>query len=158
MRRYAADNPDTVQKFRAATLKGWEYALQHPDEIAGRLVSNPPSPPPFGDAAGFARYQIDVARRLARFPDIQLGYSNLDRWTQMEAGMLGAGVLTRSADLTSFIYNPTAEPAQNQSSGTTGTAAGILAAIAALGAMGWLGLRYWRSRATTPTPVSAPAD
>lgn len=158
LKRYAADNPDTVQKFRAATLKGWEYALQHPDEIAARLVSDPPGPPPFGDAAGFARYQIDVARRLARYPDSPLGYSNLDRWTQMEAGMLGAGVLARSADLTSFIYDPAGEPAQSQLGGAIATVVRILAAIAALAAIAWFGLQYWRKRATTPAAVSAPGD
>jgi ABC-type nitrate/sulfonate/bicarbonate transport system substrate-binding protein len=157
LRRYAADNPDMVAKFRAATLKGWEYALQHPDEIAGRLVSDPPSPPPVGDPIGFARYQIDVARRLARYPDIPLGYSNLDRWTQIEAGMLGAGILLRSADLTSFVYSPAAEPAPGESSDATGTILRFAALIAALGAAAWLGLRYWRGRAKEPAATPAAA-
>jgi ABC-type nitrate/sulfonate/bicarbonate transport system substrate-binding protein len=159
LKRYAAGNPDIVEKFRAATLKGWEYALQHPDEIAARLVSDPPSPPPVGDAAGFARYQIDVARRLSRYPDIPLGYSNLDRWTQIEAGMLGGGVLEHSADLTSFVYSPAAEPAQPPMSGAIWTILRLMALIAALGWAAWLGLRYWRTRAKTPAavPVTAPA-
>ena len=156
LRRYAADNPDMVVKFRAATLKGWEYALQHPDEIAGRLVSDPPSPPPVGDPTGFARYQIDVARRLARYPDIPLGYSNLDRWTQIEAGMLGAGVLGRSADLTSFVYNPAAEPTPSQASGIAGTILRLAALIAALGVAAWFGLRYRRSRAKEPVAAPVP--
>jgi ABC-type nitrate/sulfonate/bicarbonate transport system substrate-binding protein len=154
LKRYAGDNPDLVAKFRAATLKGWEYALQHPDEIAGRLVSDPPSPPPVGDPTGFARYQIDVARRLARYPDIPLGYSNLDRWTQMEAGMLGAGVVQRGADLTSFVFTPAAEPAPGQSSGAAGMI--LVALIAVLGGAGWLGLRYRQRRATEPVAAPAP--
>ena len=157
LKRYAADHADIVAKFRAATLKGWEYALQHPDEIAGRLVSDPPSPPPVGDPTGFARYQIDVARRLARYPDIALGYSNLDRWTQIEAGMLGAGVLQRNADLTSFIYNPAAEPEPGQSGGVTRTILVLVVLITALGAAAWLLLRYRRTRSQEPVPVSAQA-
>jgi ABC-type nitrate/sulfonate/bicarbonate transport system substrate-binding protein len=156
LRRIAAAFPDTVEKFRAASLKGWEYALQHPDEIAGRLVSDPPSPPPVGDAAGFARYQIDVARRLSRYPDIPLGYSNLDRWTQIEAGMLGAGVLQRSADLTAFIYNPAAEPAQSPWRGASGTILRLIALIVALGVAAWLGLAYWRGRPKQPAPAPGP--
>jgi hypothetical protein len=158
LKRYAADNADIVAKFRAATLKGWEYALQHPDEIAGRLVSDPPSPPPVGDPTGFARYQIDVARRLARYPDIALGYSNLDRWTQIEAGMLGAGILQRNADLTSFVYAPAAEPEPGQWSGATGTILGLVALIAALAAAAWFGLRYWRGRTKESAPLPASAQ
>jgi ABC-type nitrate/sulfonate/bicarbonate transport system substrate-binding protein len=156
LRRVAAADPDTVEKFRAASLKGWEYALQHPDEIAGRLVSDPPSPPPVGDATGFARYQIDVARRLSRYPDIPLGYSNLDRWTQIEAGMLGAGVLQRSADLTAFVYNPTPEPAQSPPRGVSGTLLRLIALIVALGVAAWLGLRYWRGRPKQPARALGP--
>lgn len=158
LKRYAAGNPEIVAKFRAATLKGWEYALQHPEEIAGRLVSDPPSPPPVGDPTGFARYQIDVARRLARYPDIPLGNSNLDRWTQIEAGMLGAGMLEHSADLTSFIYNIPADEDASQSSGVIGTILRIVALILALGASAWLGLRVWRSQTKQPAPEPGSAQ
>jgi ABC-type nitrate/sulfonate/bicarbonate transport system substrate-binding protein len=146
LKRFAAAEPQIVARFRAASLKGWQYALQHPDEIAARLVADPPGPPPVGDAAGFARYQIDVARRLARYPDIPLGYSNLDRWTQIEAGMLGAGVLARSTDLTSFVYNPSAEPASGGTSRAIGPFVIVIVFAAAIAAAGWLGLRVWRQR------------
>jgi len=157
LKRYAADHADTVAKFRAATLKGWEYALQHPDEIADRLVADPPSPPPVGDPKGFARYQIDVARRLARYPDTPLGYSNLDRWTQIEAGMLGAGVLARNADLTGFIYDPAAEAEPGPWSGAIGTILGIAALIAAVGVATWFAVRYRRPRIAEPAPIPTQA-
>lgn len=153
VQRFAAAEPETVRRFRAASLKGWEYALQHPDEIAARLVAERPGEPPVADVAGFARYQADVAKRLSRYPEIPLGYSNLDRWTQIEAGMLGAGVLTRSADLTSFVYNPTPEPAsRTDDSGRTAVFIGIaLAVVAAL-----VGLAL-RSRRRQP-PAAAEAN
>jgi ABC-type nitrate/sulfonate/bicarbonate transport system substrate-binding protein len=106
MQRYEAAETDTVRRFREATLKGWEYALHHPDDMINRLVADKPGEPPVADIAGFDRYQADVARRLSRYPEIPLGYSNADRWTQIEAGMIGAGVLERSADLTGFVYSP----------------------------------------------------
>jgi ABC-type nitrate/sulfonate/bicarbonate transport system substrate-binding protein len=161
LKRFAAAEPQIVARFRAASLKGWQYALQHPDEIAARLVADPPGPPPVGDAAGFARYQIDVARRLARYPDIPLGYSNLDRWTQIEAGMLGAGVLARSTDLTSFVYNPSAEPASTSGETSRPILPFVITIVltAAIAAAGWLGLRVWRRRsrvaAGIPTAIAA---
>jgi hypothetical protein len=85
-----------VRNFRIASLRGWEYALQHPDEIAGRIVATLPHPPGIADAAGFAKYQTDVARRLSRYPDIPLGHSNPDRWNRIEASLFGAGALLRT--------------------------------------------------------------
>jgi ABC-type nitrate/sulfonate/bicarbonate transport system substrate-binding protein len=137
LQRFATAEPDTVRTFRAATLKGWEYALQHPDDMIARLVADKPGEPPVADIAGFDRYQADVARRLARYPEIPLGYSNADRWTQIEAGMLGAGVLERNADLTSFVYHPESEaPAHGGVGRLVAIAAAICLAAAVLaGAM-----------------------
>ena len=147
MQRYAAAEPDTVRRFREATLKGWEYALRHPDDMINRLVADKPGEPAVADIAGFDRYQADVAKRLSRYPEIPLGYSNADRWTQIEAGMIGAGVLARSADLTSFVYNP-GSPTAAEPSGYRKLigilSATILAAIV-LGVAGWYGPRILRA-------------
>src|SRR5437667_252849 len=55
LQRRARAEPQLVRSFRAASLKGWDYALQHPDEIAAKLVGELPAPPGIADAAGFAR-------------------------------------------------------------------------------------------------------
>jgi ABC-type nitrate/sulfonate/bicarbonate transport system substrate-binding protein len=109
LQRLAKNQPDVVRGFRIASLKGWDYALQHPDEIAGRLVATLPRPPGITDAAGFARYQTDVARRLTRYADIPLGHSNPDRWNRIEASLLGVGALLRTVDADEFLYDPDAE-------------------------------------------------
>ena len=109
LRRLAKAEPQTVRSFREASLKGWDYALQHPDEIAQRLVAELPHPAGIADAAGFARYQGEVARRLARYPDVALGHSNPDRWDRIEASLIGVGALLRTADTDDFIYDPDAE-------------------------------------------------
>jgi ABC-type nitrate/sulfonate/bicarbonate transport system substrate-binding protein len=109
LRRLAKAEPQMVRSFRAASLKGWDYALQHPDEIAQRLVAELPPPAGIADPAGFARYQGEVARRLARYPDVALGHSNPDRWDRIEASLVGVGALLRTADTDDFIYDPDAE-------------------------------------------------
>lgn len=142
MQRYAAASPDTVRRFREATLKGWEYALRHPEDMINRLVADKPGEPAVADIAGFDRYQADVARRLSRFPEIPLGYSNGDRWTQIEAGMIGAGALQRSADLTDFVYNPPGTAPRT--SGTRDPIAILsmaILAVIAFGGAAWYGPR-----------------
>jgi ABC-type nitrate/sulfonate/bicarbonate transport system substrate-binding protein len=146
MQHYAATEPETVRRVREATLKGWEYALRHPDDMINRLIADKPGEPAVADVAGFDRYQADVAKRLSRYPEIPLGYSNADRWTQIEAGMIGAGVLTRSADLTSFVYDP-GNPAPHSSGyrRLIGILSATMLAAVALAAAGWYGPRVMRA-------------
>jgi ABC-type nitrate/sulfonate/bicarbonate transport system substrate-binding protein len=146
--RLEAEQPQTLERFRAASLKGWEFALQHPDDVITRLIAEKLGAPPVSDVAGFDRFQADVARRLARYPDIPLGYSNPDRWTQIEAGMIGAGVLGRGSDLTSFVYRPAAQSVDGgENSKLIAIAAVVMAGIAAAI---WYGLRLWRQHPSQP--------
>ena len=95
-----------VRRFREASLKGWGYALQHPDEIAARIVAEPPLQVAVSDPAGFTRYQTEVARKLARYPDVPLGHSNPERWSRIQQSLIAIGEITRPADLDTFLYNP----------------------------------------------------
>jgi ABC-type nitrate/sulfonate/bicarbonate transport system substrate-binding protein len=104
--RFAEANPALVRRFREASLKGWAYALDHPDEIAGRLASELPPPPGITDPAAFAKYQVTVAKVLSRYPAIALGHSSLERWTRIEDSLAAAGSLVRTASASRFIYDP----------------------------------------------------
>ena len=152
LQRLAKNQPDVVRGFRLASLKGWDYALQHPDEIAGRLVATLPRPPGITDAAGFARYQADVARRLTRYADIPLGHSNPDRWNRIEASLLGVGALLRTFDADEFLYDPEAEVRSRTD----------LRAFALLGATLVAGLLViallWMRWGRRPAPATASAD
>jgi ABC-type nitrate/sulfonate/bicarbonate transport system substrate-binding protein len=149
LRRLARAEPKTVRSFRAASLKGWDYALQHPDEIAARLVTELPHPAAIADAAGFARYQSELARRLARYPDVALGHSNPDRWDRIEASLIRVGALLRTANADDFVYDPDAE-ARNRTD---------LRAFAILGAtlLGGLAVTLWLWLAWRRRPASAVA-
>src|SRR5205807_1816941 len=151
LQRLAKNQPDVVRGFRLASLKGWDYALQHPDEIAGRLVATLPRPPGIADAAGFAKYQAEVARRLSRYADIPLGHSNPDRWNRIEASLLGVGALLRTVDADEFLYDPDAE-ARNRTD---------LRAFALLGATLIAGLLVtallWLRWRRQPVPAGASA-
>jgi ABC-type nitrate/sulfonate/bicarbonate transport system substrate-binding protein len=108
LQRFANTDPVTTQRFRKASIKGWEYALQHPDEIAARIVAELPVQVPVSDPAGFARYQSEVARKLARFPDVTLGQSNTERWSGIQQGLIAIGAISHPVDLDAFMYNPDA--------------------------------------------------
>jgi ABC-type nitrate/sulfonate/bicarbonate transport system substrate-binding protein len=150
LRRLTAAQPKIVRSFRAATLKGWDYALQHPDEISARLLAELPHPPGIKDAAGFAAYQAKLAVSLARYPSVALGHSNPDRWNRIEASMIGVGALART-DSADFVFDPDAAARQR----TDRRALAILGAtlLVALAITLWF-WRRWRAR---PAAAAAPA-
>lgn len=106
--RIEQTQPDLVRHFREATLKGWDYALQHPDEVIARMLAETKGQEPTTDPGGFARYQAELARTLANYPDVPLGHSNPERWSRIEASLAGVGALVRTADLSDFVYDPDA--------------------------------------------------
>jgi ABC-type nitrate/sulfonate/bicarbonate transport system substrate-binding protein len=152
LQRLAKNQPELVRNFRSASLRGWEYALQHPDEIAGRIVTKLPRPPGINDAAGFAKYQSDVARKLSRYPDTPLGHANPDRWNRIEASMFAAGTLVRTVDADEFLYDPDAEARSR----TDLRAFAILGATLLAGMIA-IGLLWGRKRRSTPARAGGAA-
>ena len=108
LRRLDRAQPDLVRRFREASLKGWDYALQHPDEIVARMVSETKGQQLAADPTGLFRYQADLAQSLANYSNVPLGHSNPERWNRIEAIMASAGALVRTADAGDFVYDPEA--------------------------------------------------
>ncbi|MGH7109123.1 MAG: ABC transporter substrate-binding protein [Stellaceae bacterium] len=142
LQRFAGSEPETVARFRAATLKGWEYALLHPDEMATRMAAQLPPPPAVSDPAGFARYQAGLARQLARYPAIPLGHSNPERWQRIATAMAGVAAIVRPVDLDAFLY----DPQQAAREGTDHRTWAIIAAAAVVCLLIIAGLLWSRRR------------
>ena len=154
LQRLAAAQPDLVKNFRAASLKGWDYALQHPEEIANRLVAELPPPPGISDNAGFEKYQAELALALARYPAVALGHSNPDRWNRIEESMAGVHALVRTADAAGFIYDPDAALRRRNDLRSFGLLGGaLLIGLIVLAAL-W---RRWRRPQAAPAVEQAPA-
>jgi ABC-type nitrate/sulfonate/bicarbonate transport system substrate-binding protein len=147
LQRLAKTDPAMVQRFREASVKGWEYALQHPEEIAARILTELPIRVAVSDPAGFTRYQTEVARKLARYPDVPLGHSNSERWGRIQQSLIEIGEITQPADLDAFLYNPDAAVR------TRGNWAVTIVTVAAalLAGVGFL----WRWRRRNATPATA---
>jgi len=138
LQRLAQTHPAMVERFREASLKGWGYALQHPDEVAARLLAQLRVEAAVSDAAGLTRYQTEVARELARYPDVPLGHSNRERWGRIQQSLIEVGEITRPADLDAFLYNPDA--AARNPSDRQAVVVAVAAAVTLLAGAGLL----WR--------------
>ena len=108
LQRFAKAEPTTVERFREASIKGWEYALQHPDEISTWITTELPREAPVSNPVGFAHYQSEVARKLARFPEVPLGHSDPNRWSANQQRLMAIGAMSRPVDLETFLYVPQA--------------------------------------------------
>jgi ABC-type nitrate/sulfonate/bicarbonate transport system substrate-binding protein len=150
VRRLEEADPATARRFREASLKGWGYALQHPDEIAVRMLAEPPLQVAVSDPAGFTRYQTEVARKLARYPDVPLGHSNPERWSRIQQSLIAIGEITRPVDLEGFLYDPTAAPRYRADRQPTVAAfAAVIVAAALLAGAGLL-WRWKQGRGVPP--------
>jgi len=99
-------DPDLVSRFTAATLKGWEYALEPPEEIARRVSKELPRVVPIDDLSGINRFQADEVRGLTGYPIIQLGHVNPERWRRMHDLLKAAGAVRGEFDPDRFIFDP----------------------------------------------------
>jgi ABC-type nitrate/sulfonate/bicarbonate transport system substrate-binding protein len=152
LQRLAKTDLATVQRFRDASVKGWGYALQHPDEIAARVLAELPMQLAVSDPAGFTRYQTEIARKLARYPDVPLGHSNPERWGRIQQGLIEIGEITHPADLDAFLYNPGAA-ARDRSDWQ----AAIVAVATAAALLAGAGFLWRRGRGWSAAPVGAAA-
>ena len=149
LQRLARADPLMVQRFREASIKGWDYALQRPDEIAARILAKLPVQVPVSDPVGFARYQTEVARKLAQYPNVSLGLSNPERWAKIQQRLINIGVISRPVDLEAFLYKPATVVGQDSDWPVSAllAAAGALA-LTVIASLLWHRRLRWSAAAT----------
>ena len=68
--------PERVEDFRAATLRGWEYALAHQEEIAGLIRAKYAPDLPLDKL----RFEAERMLPLIRSDLVELGHTHAGRW------------------------------------------------------------------------------
>ncbi|MEI6072002.1 MAG: ABC transporter substrate-binding protein [Verrucomicrobiae bacterium] len=96
------EHPERVIAFRDASLMGWEYALDHPEEIIDLIVSRYPSPLDRDHLI----YEAQQMKELIQADLIRVGYVNPGRWKEITRTYAGLGMLPHDFDLAGFIYQP----------------------------------------------------
>ena len=104
--REIAEHPERVRAFRAASLRGWEYALQHPDEIIDLLLRDYPRKL----TREHLRFEAEQTAALMHPGLIEVGHMNPGRWRHMAETYAEFGMLPRDMDLAGFLYDPDPKP------------------------------------------------
>ncbi len=99
-------HPERVRAFRAASLRGWEYALQHPDEIIDLLLRDYPRKM----NREHLKFEAEQTSILMHPGLIEVGHMNPGRWRHMAETYAEFDMLPRDMDLTGFLYDPNPRP------------------------------------------------
>lgn len=99
------NHPARVTAFREATLRGWQYAMAHPEEIADLILAK------YSQQHDRDFYLFEARRMvpLLRTDLLEIGYMNPGRWRHIADTYADLGLLPKSFSLDGFIYNAKSE-------------------------------------------------
>nr|WP_269106674.1 GGDEF domain-containing protein [Massilia sp. TS11] len=116
-----ARHPGRVRAFRAASLRGWQYAMAHPDEVVTLMQRHYRLPHP----RAFYLHEAQTMRELLRTDLIEIGYMNPVRWLHIADTYADLGLLPRGVAVQPLLYRP--DPVHDYSGalGALAVAAGV---------------------------------
>jgi len=123
IRRHA----DRVRAFRAASLRGWEYALAHPEEIVDLILARYTQ----RHTREHLLFEAAKTAELMHPGVIEVGHMNPGRWRHIADTYAEFGLLPRDFPLTGFLYDPNPAPDETWLYWTL--AGALFAAVALLG-------------------------
>lgn len=99
-------NPDVVEKFVRASLRGWEYALTHTEEIAYKIDKELINALKIDKNLEFNLYQAKIIKELTLYPIVEIGHINPYRWEKMHSFLNQIGLVKKDLNVDTFIFNP----------------------------------------------------
>ena len=99
------DHPDRVDAFLAASLKGWEYAMRHPEEIAQLIVDR------YSDrkVLDWLLFEAKGMQEIMQPEVVSIGYLNADRWQRIAEIYTELGYISSPPDTADYLYDPESE-------------------------------------------------
>ncbi|GLH73888.1 hypothetical protein GETHLI_23900 [Geothrix limicola] len=97
-------HPERVKAFREASLKGWKYAMQHPEEITDLILAR------YGKGRGreYLLYEAQKMNMLLQPSLVDMGYMYRGRWQHIRDTYAELGLLPKGFDLDKVLYEPEA--------------------------------------------------
>ncbi len=97
-------HPERVRAFRRATLDGWQYAMDHPEEIIDLILKKYHAK----KTRDHLRFEAASMRELLQPEMIQMGHMNPGRWRHMAETFAELGLVPSDFNLQGLIYDPEA--------------------------------------------------
>lgn len=89
-----------TDQFISASLKGWQYALSHPEEAITHFKEEYPTK----KNMGHLRFELNMAHELIMPEFIEIGHMNPKRWQHMVDMLADANIIRTKHSLDGFLY------------------------------------------------------
>ena len=100
------DNPERVKAFVDASLRGWAYALDHPDEVVDLIYSEYTQ----RHSKEHLLFEAEKTKQLILPDVVEIGYMNPGRWQRIAEIYTEMNMTPEKLSLDNFIYNPNPRP------------------------------------------------
>ena len=95
------NHPERVERFRAASLQGWEYLMKHPEEAVKIVHQYAPQ-----ETVKKIEFERSKIQPLISAELVPIGYMNQARWEHTATIYKEAGALEKGFSLDGFMYDP----------------------------------------------------
>ncbi len=118
-------HPDRAERFRAASLRGWEYAMAHPDAVIDLILRQ------YGGQKTRAQLEFEaVEMQDLILPDlVELGHMNPGRWQHIADVYIDLGMVEPGFSIDGFLYERPGEPNLTRVYWTLGVTGAMLVLI-----------------------------
>jgi PAS domain S-box-containing protein len=99
-------HPERVRAFRAASLRGWRYAMDHPAEIIDLILAQYST----RHSRDYLLFEAGKMVSLLRTDLVELGYMYAGRWRHIADTYAGIGMLPPGFSLEGLLYEPAPGP------------------------------------------------
>jgi signal transduction histidine kinase len=100
-------HPNRVRAFREASLKGWQYAMDHQEEIVNLILAQYNTQ---SDSKEQYMFEAVQTAELMHPELIEVGHMNPGRWQHMADTYAEFGMLPRDFTFDGFLYDPNPKP------------------------------------------------
>ncbi|HJV01668.1 MAG TPA: EAL domain-containing protein [Burkholderiaceae bacterium] len=97
-----AAHPQRVKAFRAASMRGWQYAMSHQEQIADLILNKYSRRNDRQHLLYEARQMVPLVQPVL----VEIGYMNPERWRHIADVYAGLGLLPAQASFEGFMYDP----------------------------------------------------
>lgn len=95
-------HPDRVLAFHHASLKGWQYAMSHQEEVIDWLLTHHPN----GHTREQLAFEARETEKLIQPNQVAIGYMHEARWQQIASRSRDLGQLDNIPDFSRLLYSP----------------------------------------------------
>ena len=98
--QYIKNNPEIVDNFLKASLKGWEYALKHSDEMIDLIFTKYSK----RHSRDHLQFEAEKTKRLILPEVVEIGYMNPGRWKYISEIYANMNKVPKDFTIDGFIY------------------------------------------------------